>query len=81
MSKRLFKLTMDSLMLVMLFGILMLPISSLGWMRVKNQTQEIRKNVLPASTIRNITEEPSVSSTQSVINETTQTTQSTSKTK
>ena len=81
MSKRLFKLTMDSLMLVMLFGILMLPISSLGWMRVKNQTQEIRKNVLPASTIRNITEEPSVSSTQSVINETTQTTKSTSKTK
>jgi hypothetical protein len=49
---KLFKITVDSLLLVFLLAILIYPATTFGWLRVKTTVNKQNLNVLPASTSR-----------------------------
>jgi hypothetical protein len=52
MHKKMFRITIDSLLLVLLLAILVYPATTFGWLRVNEPAPKQDLNVLPASTAR-----------------------------
>jgi hypothetical protein len=52
MHRKIFRITLDSLLLVLLLAILIYPATTFGWLRVKDPAPKYSPNVLPASSVR-----------------------------